>query len=195
MNNKKLMISLFSLCLVAIVGLLTTVIVLAATNQNINSSISVTYVATNIKGSVKAQYSVAGGDAVNFTGGSPAGTISFDAEETVSSTLSSGEIILKSDSKYVEFIYTFTNEGTAMDVELNSETISSTANATVEFKVGAEGTYTTLSSTSKPAKQSLSTTTKSVVIYVKVTITSTATDMTIKGGAINWKLSNPNAVK
>ena len=48
MQNKKLIISLFSLCLVAIVGLLATVIVFAATSQEIKSGITINYTAIYI---------------------------------------------------------------------------------------------------------------------------------------------------
>ncbi len=127
MNNKKLMISLFSLCLVAIVGLLTTVIVLAAGQGTVQSNFTVKYVATNISGKVKGNYTV--GSTTKYlyadaskTSATNGDEIEFKADDkSVSFNLVPAEnVVLTADDNYVIFEYTFTNTGDAYTVKVSS---------------------------------------------------------------------------
>ncbi len=186
MKNKKLMISLFSLCLVAIVGLLTTVIVLAAGTQNVNTTINVTYSATNIAGSVSAKYKVANGTAVDMTTdgtSNGAKTITFAAEDAnANATLSpAGSIALDATNKYVEFTYTFTSSGDSYKATV-AATGFDKKNYTIQYKVG-DGEYSDTAASNVEVTSAASAT-----VTIKIEIVNTAIGVNA-AGSFAWTLA------
>lgn len=187
MKNKKLMISLFSLCLVAIVGLLTTVIVLAAGTQNVKTTINVTYSATNIEGTASAQYKIKNGTAVNMTTDGTANggkTVSFKANnKTDNYTLSTmGNITLTADNNLVEFIYSFTSvEGGSYKATLATTGFDKN-NYTIQYKV-SEGNY----SDTLPVNVAVNGT-ATTTITIKIEIKSSAIDVNASGSFV-WTLT------
>lgn len=186
MKNKKLMISLFSLCLVAIVGLLTTVIVLAAGTQNVNTTINVTYSATNIAGTVSAKSKIANQDAVDMTtDGSASGekTITFAAEEAnANGTLNpQGSLALTAENKYIEFIYTFTSTGDSYKASV-AATGFDKKNYSIQYKVG-DGEYTDTAATNVDVTSAASST---VTIKIEIVNTAIAVNAT---GSFAWTLA------
>lgn len=184
MNNKKLMISLFSLCLVAIVGLLTTVIVLAASTQNVNSSINVTYTASEVSGSVSAAYKVKDdASETKFTGGT-GGTITFTATTKTSEVgtlkASTDAITLTSDKNYVEFYYNFTNNGDKMIVKL----AAMPTGTNIKFECFVSDSTTGVTS----VDETLSGKGSTLKVTFKATIVDTALAASINTN-INWALS------
>lgn len=188
MKNKKLMISLFSLCLVVIVGLLTTVIVLAAGTQNVSSTIDVVYTATNISGTVSATYKVGTGSEVSFTttgAAEGAKSITFTPdEETQTRTLTPvGQIAVDAKQREVVFKYSFTNAG------------GHNYTATVGYTAG-EGdttsnyamTYSTDGTTWNDTKEVTVSAGGSANLYIKVRIVDTSKDMKL-AGTFAWNLA------
>lgn len=171
MNNKKLMISLFSLCLVAIVGLLTTVIVLAAGTQNVNSSVKIIYTATDIAGSVSMKSTVSGD-----TAATDMGKHTFAANGTTEGTIAASEITLTSDKTYVTYEIELVSTGDSYYAVL-TEGVSS-SNLKVEYSQNGTDFVATNPTADKDFKVDNETNKK---IYVKYTIINTAKSVEVNG--------------
>ena len=133
-GNKKLMIALFSICLVVIAGLLTTVIVLALPSQTVSSDIGISYRVTDIEGSMSASYKVgASGSDTTIT------TIEFDQKTgSVSGNLDKlGIKGLTPTDNYVVFTYTFTND-IALAYTVDVTYTGTNTNWTIEYTVDDE---------------------------------------------------------
>ena len=170
MQNKKLIISLFSLCLVAIVGLLATVIVFAATSQNIESKISINYTATEVAGSLKVEYKVGSNESVTV------GTSSFTAI-TTAGTLDAASPELSSDNPTVVFTYTFTNNG-GNDAKMTlTDGFKTKTNMTFQYSTNGTEYSSTLPTNGVTATKDGG----SASIYVKLTIADTAKNVGISG--------------
>lgn len=131
-GNKKLMIALFSICLVVIAGLLTTVIVLALPSQTVTSDIGISYIVKDIEGSMSASYKVgASGSETPI-----ASEIEFKQNsEAVSGNLNqSGIKGLTPTDNYVVFTYTFTND-IALAYTVDVTYTGTNTNWTIEYTV------------------------------------------------------------
>ena len=129
-GNKKLMIALFSICLVVIAGLLTTVIVLALPSQTVTSDIGISYIVKDIEGSMSASYKVgASGSETPI-----ASEIEFKQNsEPVSGNLNqSGIKGLTPTDNYVVFTYTFTND-IALDYTVDFTYTGTNADWSVQY--------------------------------------------------------------
>ncbi len=141
-GNKKLMIALFSICLVVIAGLLTTVIVLAAPSANVTSNINISYTAQGIDGSLSAAY-VQASTATNEEAGialkggdGDSGKVTFTIDNTSakSGTLAMPENVTVSlENKSIILIYTISNTG-SKTIEATL-TYNNTNDADDNFKV------------------------------------------------------------
>ena len=137
-GNKKLMIALFSICLVVIAGLLTTVIVLATQSGKITSSINISYTAVDIQGSVSATYTVENGSPVALVNGEGETEIVFDATDaslTGSLGVQDSNPIntLTSTNDSVTFEYTFKNTGSVAYTAVLNYTAASADNIIIEW--------------------------------------------------------------
>ena len=131
-GNKKLMIALFSICLVVIAGLLTTVIVLALPSQTVSSDIGISYIVKDIEGSMSASYKVgASGSETPI-----AKEIEFKQNsEPVSGNFNqSGIKGLTPTDNYVVFTYTFTND-IALAYTVDVTYTGTNTNWTIEYTV------------------------------------------------------------
>ena len=129
-GNKKWMIALFSICLVVIAGLLTTVIVLAAPSQTISSDIGIQYTVRDIDGSMSASYKVG-------TSGSDtpiASEIEFNqGTDSISGNFNVPNITgLSPSENYVTFTYTFTND-IALDYTVDFTYTGTNADWSVQY--------------------------------------------------------------
>ncbi len=171
MNNKKLMISLFSLCLVAIVGLLTTVIVLAAGTQNVNSSVKITYTATDIEGSVSMKSTVSGD-----TASTDMGKHTFAANGTTSGAINASEITLTSEKTYVTYEIELASTGDSYYAVLTE----SVSGSNLEVKYSTDGS--TFVATNPTASKNFEVTgSEAKTIYVRYTIINTAKSVEVNG--------------
>ena len=171
MQNKKLIISLFSLCLVAIVGLLATVIVFAATSQNIESKISITYTANQVSGSLTAKYTIGTTD-------TPIGTKSFTATTSATGTWTDATPTLTASNKVVKFTYTFTNNGdNDVTLALTGSATDTNANITIEYS-NDDSTWTEKITSASRTVEGKG---ESGSVYVRMTIKDTAKNVGLSG--------------
>ena len=169
MQNKKLIISLFSLCLVAIVGLLATVIVFAATTQNITSQITISYTATEVAGTLKANYKIGSNEEVSM------GQSTFTADTAKAGTLTAKELSLTAANPTVIFTYTFTNASDKTAKMTLTDALTTTDNVTIQYCDELDGTYSAeIPSVTANKNDSAS-------IYVKMTITDKAKNVGLGG--------------
>lgn len=106
-SKKKLIVALSTLCCVLVAAVVTVVAVLAATQQTLTSNVTVTYTATEIAGSVKANYATE----ANQTGVLHAEYAFTGADVDKESVNTEPTIELTSEDRYVEFVYEFHNDG------------------------------------------------------------------------------------
>ena len=187
MNSKKKLIIAFSaFALIVISGIISVVAVLAAQNVTIKSNISVTYTSHEVAGVVTAHYQVKNGTKTKL-GGDTNGAVSFDGSETgddATEDMTNVTITgLSSANNYIDFIFTFTNAGSA------AYTATLTAPTTVT-------NFTT--SVTKPTGASVSNvgdykftlagnTTTPVTYTIRYTITEVAKNSSINGN-FSWSL-------
>ena len=130
-GNKKLMIALFSICLVVIAGLLTTVIVLALPSQTVSSDIGISYRVTDIEGSMSASYKVG-------ASGSDTSIANIEFDQTTGSVSGNLDKLgikgLTPTDNYVVFTYTFTND-IALAYTVDVTYTGTNTNWTIEYTV------------------------------------------------------------
>lgn len=130
-GNKKLMIALFSICLVVIAGLLTTVIVLALPSQTVSSDIGISYRVTDIEGSMSASYKVG-------ASGSDTSIASIEFDQTTGAASGNLDKLgikgLTPTDNYVVFTYTFTND-IALAYTVDVTYTGTNTNWTIEYTV------------------------------------------------------------
>ena len=154
-SKKKLIIAVCAFSLIILASVVSIVAVLAAQKVTINSTINVTYTSQEVAGKVTAQYQIANGKATNIGDGS----ITYSGSETGTPTTTlggtSGVTItgLTSTNKYIDFIFTFTNTGSAQytatvvlpttvsNFTVSHETLPTTKTSNTSFTV-AGGTTT-----------------------------------------------------
>ncbi len=195
-GNKKLMIALFSICLVVIAGLLTTVIVLATQSGTITSSINISYTATDIQGTASATYTVENGSPVNLVAKDGSSTtITFNAaDETITESLSipSGSPVnLTSANDSVTFTYTFTNTGAAAYNATVNYTGTDATNFKVEYSTTGSSDWQTLvqseGQTVAVAAGSTGTPT-TATFYIRITLNDVAQNANFVG-SFAWTLA------
>ena len=130
-GNKKLMIALFSICLVVIAGLLTTVIVLALPSQTVTSDIGISYIVKDIEGSMSASYKVG-------ASGSDTSIASIEFDQTTGAASGNLDKLgikgLTPTDNYVVFTYTFTND-IALAYTVDVTYTGTNTNWTIEYTV------------------------------------------------------------
>ena len=174
MKNKKLMISLFSLCLVAIVGLLATIIVLTATSQTISSKITLTYKATEVSGKLTAMYQLGDGDETQIGFGQFSAGDGSDALGSMDTNLT-----ITSEKQSVVLSYKIENTGGSDMSAVISDDFTTTAksNLTIEYSVGGENYgvkgegYTSTKIEPNSTKS----------FYVRITMVDAAKNVNLKG--------------
>ena len=193
-GNKKLMIALFSICLVVIAGLLTTVIVLATQSGTITSSINISYTATDIQGTASATYTVKNGSPVNLVAkDGSATTITFNAaDETLTNSLSipSGSPVnLTSANDSVTFTYTFTNTGAAAYNATVNYTGTDATNFTVQYSTDNSDYQTLVQSEGQTVAVAAgsSEVPTTVTFYIRITLADVAQNANFVG-SFAWTL-------
>ena len=109
-TSKRLTIAMFAVLAAIIIGLAATLIVFAATGQNISSSINVSYTAEGIYGKASATYKVGENGTETAMKNGTQTEIIFNGGVSGNSVLNPENITLTSADSYVVFKYTFTNE-------------------------------------------------------------------------------------
>ena len=183
-GNKKWMIALFSICLVVIAGLLTTVIVLASPSQTISSNIGIQYTVRDIDGSMSASYKVG-------TSGSdtPIATkIEFNqGTDSISGNFNVPNITgLSPSENYVTFTYTFTND-IALDYTVDFTYTGTNADWSVQYTTvegGSDGWQDMTSGTEVSGQLTVDGTTSdptTKTLYIRVELNDTTADASFSG--------------
>lgn len=115
--RKKLVMSISMLCLVFVLALVAVGAVLASTQQTLQSSISVTYVAQNVSAKVKANY-IIGNTSTPMIGDSGNELVFTPTSVEGGSLAPEGDILLENNTKVI-FEYIFTNTSTTFNIALN----------------------------------------------------------------------------
>ena len=181
MQNKKLIISLFSLCLVAIVGLLATVIVFAATSQEIKSGITINYTATEVAGTLTGSFKV------GSTSSTETKSVTFTATDdasTIGSLDFTNSPDLSAKNKTVVYTYTFKNDSsTSAKMKLSTTLQTNGSNVTIKYGESEDN----ISLSTSPTVEVASDGEKS--IYVQITIDNTAKNVDLTG-SFNIAITN-----
>ena len=178
-GNKKWMIALFSICLVVIAGLLTTVIVLAAPSQTIQQTIGINYTVTDVEGSLQMTYQVAGQEV-----SSPKTATFTQTQAPTSGALDIEEINgLTPTNNKVVFTYTFNND---IDLAYNVAFTYTGTNPdwTVEYSTtSASDGYQTMTSASQVSgKVSVAAGDgQSTTLYIRIVLNKTTADANFSG--------------
>jgi hypothetical protein len=167
MSKKKLIITITSLCLVIVAAVAAVVGVVAASTQTVTSTVSVSYVATNVKATMGVTSKLQKDDSFGTTRAT-SNTVSFDATEasstktlTVSPTVTLGNSGSDQTSanwkfeRYIIYRYSFHNDyaagqGRAMKVTFTYDsTKTSQSNVRVAFATqgGSSNTVPTTATT------------------------------------------------
>lgn len=213
-TRNKILLSVGAVCLVAVIAVVAVVAVFAARTQTVNSTITVSYSARQVVGTVSANYYLGGNSQANAMKSGAKTELEFKAGETQrTDTLApEGDIKLDDlpeDKLYVVFEYKFTNtgnqdytakltyNGTATNVAVyvyNPEE-SGTLNTTTW--TSATGTLKTISGETTLFDSSEITVAKTegvenVYVIVNITSTNSGSDAEFKG-TFNWTLEAVSA--
>jgi len=193
-KSKKLTIVMFAVLAAIIVGLTTTLIVLAATGQNISSSINVSYTATGIYGTASATYKLGNSnEEISMTNDS-GNKITFKDTIIGSNLLSPEAVVLTNDNSFVVFKYTFTNE--REDVYYAEMTYQDTneqdKNILVTYSLDGINFSEEHNYVEVPAKSNEVDAT--INYYIKVSVLNRAKDA-IFTGTIQWNLTEDKPTK
>lgn len=182
-GNKKWMIALFSICLVVIAGLLTTVIVLALPSATIQSQIGIQYTVKDISGSMSASYKVGASGSVTPI----ASEIKFNqSTSSISGNLNVSDIKgLTPSDNYVVFTYTFTND-IDLDYTVDFTYTGTNEKWTVEYSTTNNGTdwKTMTSGTEVSGQLTVDGTTSdptTKTLYIRVKLDDTTADASFSG--------------
>ncbi len=176
--------------MVLVVGVLTTVAVLASGTYDVNSSIKVQYKAAAIQGGASATYTVGSTTTSMTTTGTSSGDakISFahgDAQTTYTLIPQTTKLTLEEGSSIV-FAYTFYNQGSIYYATLDMSDL--TSNASLSFSYSYDNsTYTTTGFTNAPIQAGSTASEASTTLYIKVGLASTEEDVSCSGN-ISWTL-------
>ena len=141
-SKKKLIWMISSLCAVIVFVGVTLGVVLAATQQTVNTSISITYRAINIEGTVSAKYTV-GTETKDFETPTGEKVVAFYADdEDLKADLSMvDDVVLNStDKRSIVMEYTFTNTGDAMYTAVMSFKEEGYVNKNVKIEYSKDNT-------------------------------------------------------
>ena len=185
-SKKKMIIAISAFAMVILAAVVGVVAVLAAQQVTVKSSISVSYTASEVAGTVTAKYQVKGGTATNI---GTTGTITFDGTETgepeeslTETTLSiSG---LSSTNNYVDFIFTFTNTGSSKYTATLTPPTTCT-NFNITYTVPNASGVTKKSDTSFEVAGG---TTTAVTYTIRYTIKDVSKDASLSGD-FSWSLT------
>ena len=182
-SKKKMIIAISSFAMIILAAVVAVVAVMAAQNVTIKSSINVTYTSSEIAGKVTASYQVQGASSATSIG-----AIEYHGTEAngTSTSLNSSKLSitsLTSTNKYVDFIFTFTNEG-SKDYTATL-TLPTNSNFTKAYTVPSSGGATKVNDTSFKVAGG---TTTAVTYKVRFTITDVSKDASISGN-FSWALA------
>ena len=183
MNAKrKMIISITALGVVLLAAIVAVVAVLAAQSVTIKSSINVSYNADKIIGTVTAQYQVKNCEATNIG----AGSWTFYGNETGTDATKEGSatnIVLSETNNYVDFIFTFTNDGdAAYTATLNLPESAKVVNLTI--------TYVTLPDSVNADNLSFTVAKDTTETYkIRYSISNNDLDAKIDNSSFEWTLA------
>ena len=186
-TSKRLTIAMFAVLAAIIVGLAATLIVFAATGQNISSSINVSYTAEGIYGKASATYKVGENGTETAMKNGTQTEIIFNGGVSGNSVLNPENITLTSADSYVVFKYTFTNEmEKAYYAELNYTDLNDDdKNITTTYSTDGETYVESQDTVTIPASETNTDGTASY--YIKVAVANKAKDATFTG-SFSWEL-------
>lgn len=183
--KRKLIVSLASICVVAIMAVVTIAVVLANAHTSVGNGVNISYRVNsqNVAGTVSAQYTLQGdeakaiGDTQTFTG----------ADTDVTRSLPQQNITLTAEKNNVVFEYSFTADTSKTSTAKGytatlTYTDDSTADTNVLVEVSSNGTeYNTVTSW-ESANASVSVTSSTAVkYYVRISIVDTLSDASFSG--------------
>ncbi len=191
--SKKLVITGFAILAAIIIGLVTTLLVLASINQNVQSDINVSYTASGIYGQATATYKVGETGTETPLTNSNGNKIVFNGEIEGDKTLTPNDINLNSENYFVVFKYTFTNkrdkvyyaEMTYDDTGVEDKNIKTT------YSIDGTTYIETKSILNVPA--ATDTADGVADFYIKVAVENKAKDATFTGD-IKWNLTSESPV-
>jgi hypothetical protein len=181
--KKKGLIALYTLLSVFIVGIIATVVVIAVTNRNVNTDISMLYVAKDIEGTVSATYKVGDNEEKAMTDSEGNLVVSFDADQpSTVALLSPKEAITLNKGEDLVLTYTFTSTGeeyyarvSYSDADLPAENIS------ITYENSLVG-YDDQSSLVEVSKNG------SITYSIKISVGNVARDASLEG-TFDWTLT------
>ena len=187
MNSKrKVIVAMSAFAMLLLATVVAVVAVLAAQNVTVTSQIRVSYTSNQKAAVVTAKYQISGGTAANLGSGS----ITFDGTEAsanATKSLTTSEVSitgLDSSNKYVDFIFTFTNPGSA-DYTATLTLPTTNTNFTVSY---TKATGTGVSSATDTSFKLAGGTTSPVTYKVRYTIADVSKDATLSG-LFSWSLT------
>jgi len=183
-TKRKWSILLFSICIAIILGLVATVIILAASIQSINTSINISYIADGIFGTVSASYKIGSQPQVDMLNSSGDTIIDFSNPDDQFNLSPAGDIILTPSESFVVFKYNFTNTHTSkIYLATLTYTDDTSDDSNITFEYSSTGTnYTTENNYFRVNPNSNAT------YYVKVSVANTSQNATCTGN-FSWQLS------
>ncbi len=189
MKNKGLIVA-FSCACIFVVALVATIIVLASGTQNVGSSVSLIYVASDIAGSVSGTYQVGNNPAKDMTTSSGAKVVSFSADTPESlSLLSPNETINMLYGEDVILTYTFISAGEEYYAHMSySDTDTPYTNLVFNYKKESDSSYATNTSKLVTVPRLGSTT-----FSVKISIDKAYLNASLNG-TIDWALTKEKPI-
>lgn len=197
-SKKKLMIALLSLCVVVVATIVTVVAVMAATKTKFKGNVVVKYTATDVAGTVSANYKLKGtGEGVAFAGGTD-GVLTIDAElqndVEVGTLAPASNITLTKDNRFVLFTFNFTNSGsrdytaTISYTDDKADPNAEDANIIIEYSTD-NTTFKASSDAQAPKSITVESGDEDAVysFYIKVSIDKIAKDAEFSG-SFSWDL-------
>ncbi len=199
-SKKKWPIILACLLVLLVVGVATTVAVVAALNANVSNDFNVSYVAQNVKASIDGKYRVTDATSTDLTVGGENENIVFVGTESATDSTNNKKFDAISDIQlkakdYVVFEYVIENtdnraNGVDFKVSLQKTNNTQMTNLEVEYLTSAtEKTVDdeTAMSVLGNSAQELTTlnaneTTEKVYVYVRISIVNEIIDANFSGG-------------
>ncbi len=183
-TKRKWSILLFSICIAIILGLVATVIILAASIQSINTSINISYIADGIFGTASASYKIGSQPQVDMLNSSGDTIIDFSNPDDQFNLSPAGDIILTPSESFVVFKYNFTNTHTSkIYLATLTYTDDTSDDSNITFEYSSTGTnYTTENNYFRVNPNGNAT------YYVKVSVANTSQNATCTGN-FSWQLS------
>ncbi len=208
-SKKKLIISLSAVCLVAVIAVVAVVAVLAAGTQAVQTSVTITYTASDVSATVSAnQYLIARttnvGDAAQAFKSGDATSVSFnavDGNETVATLTQPANADLTSEKNAVVFEFIFENDSISVPMLVTLEDIDldgMDATFALSYKTGSttrivftetNNTVTTINETGVTAFRVEPETTAYAYIKVAIDEANKSNDDESSSMDIKWNLA------